>query len=501
MDTSSPSSIIRALVPKVPLIVKTTAFHTLGISETSWKWTLQQQLIITVMRSILGPEAGPKKLSSSQRASLHDPGVKGKKWISRYTIPKPPEGSSDVAERLFSAIDALKSTGDGDEAAYKKPELAAIDVEWTGHRADAGDSDPEPPDMSESEKYANLMKEVTSDAVVLYLHGGAYYLMSPASHRHVTSRLARLTGGRCMSVAYRLAPQNPFPSALMDALVAYLSLLSPPPGAPHSAVPASKIVISGDSAGGNLSSVLLQLLLQLHRAAAPNGKVPTLSWYGRQVPVPLPAGVALNSPWCDLTSCMPSIQRFAKFDYLPNSWDATKIIPCSIWPATPPRVDIYADGSALCHPLVSPLGASDWTGAPPVWFGVGEELLADEGAGMACAMARQGVRVVWEQYEAMPHCFALVFDADKVAELCYDGWAGFITQVVGGGKDVRTKGTYVSAKKWERTDVDVTRLLDGVGVKLEDVPEMMRKSKDKAVGEFLERERNVPPSVAGPSKL
>src|ERR1700753_2000323 len=71
-------------------------------------------------------------------------------------------------------------------------------------------------------------------------------------------------------------------------------------------------------------------------------------------------------------------------------------------PAKPPRVDIYAEGNALCHPLISPLAANDWKGAPPVYFACGEELLADEARAVACRMARQKVFVVWEQYESMP---------------------------------------------------------------------------------------------------
>ena len=45
---------------------------------------------------------------------------------------------------------------------------------------------------------------------------------------------------------YRLAPQHPFPSALLDALVSYFTLLYPPPGSIHEAVPASDIVFGGD---------------------------------------------------------------------------------------------------------------------------------------------------------------------------------------------------------------------------------------------------------------
>ena len=70
--------------------------------------------------------------------------------------------------------------------------------------------------------------------------------MDPATHRPLTKLIAKLTGGRVYSVRYRLAPQNPFPSALLDALVSYFTLLYPPPGAVHDAVASENIVFGGD---------------------------------------------------------------------------------------------------------------------------------------------------------------------------------------------------------------------------------------------------------------
>jgi acetyl esterase/lipase len=478
MDTSSLTGTLWAALPKIPLVMRIAAAHTLNLSENAQKWELRQELVIRVLRSFLEPDGTPKNLSSSQAGSIKDPGVSGKKWISRYTIPKPEE--DDVREHVFKAIDDL---GDGSEI-YTKPALLPVEIEWTGYRAEAGDYDPEP-EISEEEKYQNLMSETTSDVTILYFHGGAYYLMDPATHRSTVTKLCQMTGGRAMSVRYRLAPQNPFPAALLDAFVSYLSLLHPPPGAPHTAVPASHIVISGDSAGGNLSLVLLQLLLQLHRDAEP-GKVPQVRFHGALVDVPLPAGVALNSPWCDQTSCLPSIQRNARYDYLPNKWERDQIAPCPIWPTDPPRADIYADGSALMHPLVSPVGAQSWKGAPPVFFVVGEELLTDDGKATAGRMVPQGVKVVWEQYEAMPHCFGLIFESMPVGQMCFEGWAGFIRDAVEG--KVESKGGFVTAKKLERNEVDVTKLMDDLELTHEKIEMMMKTSRDEFMAKWAKEQ-------------
>jgi acetyl esterase/lipase len=478
MDSANPLTLILAVLPKLPVVLKTVVGHSLRLSENSSKWDLRTELIIRVIRAYLDSSNKPRKMSDTQAASLKDPGVKGHKWISRYTIPKPTE--NDIRQRLFQAIEDLKNGGE----VYQKPDLLPVEVEWTGYRQDAKYKDPEPK-ISEIEKYKNLMKEVTSDVVILYLHGGAYYLMDPVTHRGFVAKLCHLTGGRAMSVRYRLAPQNPFPAALLDAFLSYLSLLYPPEGAPHEAIPASNIVISGDSAGGNLSLVLLQLLLELHRSAGEN-TIPQVMFNGKMVDVPLPAGVALNSPWCDMTSCLDSIKRNAKYDYLPNAWNRERIPECPIWPPDPPRLHIYADDSVLLHPLCSPLAAKDWSKAPPMFFVCGEELLSDEGSSLACKIARQEVPVVWEQYEAMPHCFGLIFANTPVGDLCFDGWAAFCEDAVAG--KVKTNGQFFTARRLNRKDADVTKLMDELNLDEEKIAERMKASVEKATREFREQE-------------
>lgn len=154
------------------------------------------------------------------------------------------------------------------------------------------------------------MKEVNAPTTILYFHGGAHFLMDPCTHRKFTARLAKLTGGRCLSVRYRLAPQNPFPAGLLDALVCYFSLLYPPANAQYTAVKPQNIVFAGDSAGGNLCFALLQTILELRRQ---NLKI---LWEGIEREVPLNAGVACSSPWLDITQSSPSCED-GRYDYIP----------------------------------------------------------------------------------------------------------------------------------------------------------------------------------------
>jgi len=301
MDLSA-SALIKVLGPKVLMILKTVAWHSLGFSETSTKWDLKTELVIHLLRSIINSQHR-LTISVQQKASIRDPGVKGRMWISRVKISTPPE--DDIRQALFKTIDEMQT---GDQV-YTKPEFQTVEAEWTGYRPNVGKDSPEP-SLPEEERYKKLMHDVHSDVTILYFHGGGFSMFDPASHRPVVLRLSKLTGGRAFSVRYHLAPQNPFPAALLDALLSYLYLLYPPAGSFHEPVSPSNIVFTGDSAGANLSLVLLQLILHLHRTA-PNDQTPTLKFHGKDVAIPIPAGIAAISPWLDITYSLPSQEKNA----------------------------------------------------------------------------------------------------------------------------------------------------------------------------------------------
>ena len=388
-------------------------------------------------------------------------------------FPAPEE--EDALSTLTTAIDALKTGGE----TYTTPPVVPVEAEWTGYRAGVDAKAPRP-ELSEQEHYNKLMSEVISKVTVLYFHGGALYLMDPCSHRLPCSKLAKLTGGRCLSVRYRLAPKHPFPAALLDAFIAYISLLAPPPGSFHEPVSAKHIVFSGDSAGGNLSMALLQLILHLHRSA-PSGELPKVQFHGKDVEVPLPACVALNSGWMDLTRCMPSVYSNSHFDYLPAppSSDEVQHFPKDdLWPTDPPRGDLYCETGMLCHPLVSPLAAKDWRRSCPVFFVYGQECLTDEGRVVARRLAKQGVSVRYSEFEAMPHCFAMLFGHLEGSKKCFSSWTTFIKDVVD-GKPMQTNGVLFAAKTYKETELNVTELLSEISD--EEVDRRMNDAREKRV--------------------
>ena len=180
-------------------------------------------------------------------------------------------------------------------------------------------------------------------------------LFGPARPRPTALKLSRLTKGRCLAVDYRVAPQNPFPAALLDIFIAYLFLLYPPPLSFHEAVPASSIIFAGESGGASLCLSLIQTILGLRNIQLRNN--PMLRFNGQEVEIPMPAGIAGIIGGTDQALALPSWTKNAKFDWLADESPSTRpgSQSCDIWPSTPPRAHIYCDAALLHHPLVSPI--------------------------------------------------------------------------------------------------------------------------------------------------
>jgi acetyl esterase/lipase len=209
-----------------------------------------------------------------------------------------------------------------------------------------------------------------SDRVVLYIHGGAWFMCSPGTHRGLVSTLAYHSRSRALSIDYRLAPEHPFPAALDDCLEAYRWLL-------HSGIAPEKIVVAGDSAGGNLTLALLVAL--------------------REAGDPLPAGAACLSPATDLAGTGESNRTKAKVDPILGSTNkgGFNIIPG------------YIGDTDRRHPLVSPLYA-DLHGLPPILIHVGEdEVLLDDATRFVERARTAGVDANLVIWPGMWHVFQI----------------------------------------------------------------------------------------------
>jgi epsilon-lactone hydrolase len=99
-----------------------------------------------------------------------------------------------------------------------------------------------------------LAQGVDPDRRLLYIHGGAYVMGSPRSHRRLTTKLSELTGAAVLAIDYRLMPEHRRRAGIEDCRSAYRWLLDHGPQGP---APAAKVWVAGDSAGGNLTLSLI----------------------------------------------------------------------------------------------------------------------------------------------------------------------------------------------------------------------------------------------------
>lgn len=203
-------------------------------------------------------------------------------------------------------------------------------------------------------------------AVILYLHGGGYCVGSPESHRPITTQLAKLSGFTVYAPDYRLAPEQPYPAALNDAVSAYRALRD----RGH-----ARIVLAGDSAGGGLA---LATAIALRDA-------------GLEPPVAL----LLLSPWTDLACSGDSMRSLARKDPM--------LSPAGLqrWAAA------YAGRMAIDYPLCSPLHA-ELGGLPPVLIQAGsDEVLLDDARRLERRLQAAGVPVELKLHDGLWHVFQL----------------------------------------------------------------------------------------------
>ncbi|KAL1921233.1 uncharacterized protein VTP21DRAFT_10949 [Calcarisporiella thermophila] len=214
------------------------------------------------------------------------------------------------------------------------------------------------------------------EKIVLYFHGGAYYLMSAKTHRELVSRVSKATGRRVFSVDYRLSPENPFPSALQDAVRSFFYLIDTKGGPGFKP---QNITVMGDSAGGNLAL--------------------TMMLYLRDQGFPLPEACVLFSPWVDLSMSFPSWDTNSEYDYLPK--------PKPDDPLNPMILYLHSTRYSPRHPYVSPLFHSNLSGLPPVLIQCGDaEVLRDEIVALARKFhEKSNTFFVFEKYDDMIHVF------------------------------------------------------------------------------------------------
>ena len=211
----------------------------------------------------------------------------------------------------------------------------------------------------------------THKPVLLYLHGGAFIIPAvPATHVWLMARMCRDLDAVGFMVDYRLAPASKFPHALNDCEHAYRALLD-------LGFDARRIVIAGESAGGNLTLGLLQRI--------------------RKHGLPMPACAVPISPATEMGRIHSPPSRALKRNSDP-------ILPI----ATLQRVSqLYVGDWDTSDPELSPL-YMDCCGLPPLYFlATDSEVLLDDTVLLARRAREQGVKVKLDVWPVFPHAFPL----------------------------------------------------------------------------------------------
>jgi monoterpene epsilon-lactone hydrolase len=225
------------------------------------------------------------------------------------------------------------------------------------------------------------------DRVILYFHSGVYVIGSASSTVPLVSELVRRIGVRAVTLDYRLAPENPYPAALHDALTAYEELLD-------QGLDAAQIALVGESAGGGLAVALLQVLRD--RGAS------------------LPACALLLSPYADLTLSGDTVSSKAAVDPL-LSPESLRL-----------RVLDYAGDVDPADPLISPV-FGDLGGLPPLLIQVGShEVLLSDAIRLAGRAASDDVEVTLEVTPGVPHVFQAFSDLLDEASKALDRASAFL---------------------------------------------------------------------------
>lgn len=218
---------------------------------------------------------------------------------------------------------------------------------------------------------------------ILFFHGGGFIVGSIESHDLQVRSIAERTGATVVSAEYRLAPENPFPAAADDAesiarfVVANIDRFGGD---------ASRVIVAGDSAGGNLAAVCAQN-------------------------VPGVTGQLLIYPVVDFATVTPAMTEHAEGPLLTAK--AASVFH-----------EAYAGSADHTDPRLSPIFAEDLSGLPPAVVVTCEyDILRDGGAAYAEKLRDASVPVTQLHYPSLMHGFMGFFPLSSgcdaaLAELC-----------------------------------------------------------------------------------
>lgn len=269
-----------------------------------------------------------------------------------------PKSRKERVRLMREYMDAIPDTQDID-AKIKPVDVEGISAEWV------------------------LAPGVDVSRRFLYLHGGAFMMGSPKSHRNITSAFSRAANAAVLAIDYRLMPEHPRLAGVADCRAAYVWLLE---NGPESTGSADAVFVAGDSAGGNLTLMLIQ-------------------WIRDEGLRQVDAAVAL-SPVTDATFSAPSLRANLETDTMlgPLLADVLKVPkPILLWAGwgqnrTPPN-----------NPVVSPV-FGNLTDLPPTLLHASEtEVLLDDSRRYVNKSIAAGSPAQLQIWNNMPHVWHMFY--------------------------------------------------------------------------------------------
>jgi acetyl esterase len=220
---------------------------------------------------------------------------------------------------------------------------------------------------------------------ILYFHGGGWVMGSLEGYDLVCRYISARTGCAVVAVDYRLAPEHKFPAAIDDAVASFRWLAT---NATALGIDPARLVVAGDSAGGNIAAVAAQLLRDEPQA-------PCLQW--------------LMFPATSLAFDTPSYRSCGEGFFVSRA--------AMEWF----RGHYLSDPTEIEDPRVSPLRSDNLAGvAPALIFTNGIDPLRDEGHAYADRLTAAGVKTFHREFDSLIHGFIGMRGAIQAAARAMD---------------------------------------------------------------------------------
>ena len=241
-----------------------------------------------------------------------------------------------------------------------------------------------------------------ADAVLpamVFFHGGGWVIGDLETHDRLCRQLCNESGVAVIAVHYRLAPEHPFPACVEDAYAATQWIAG---NAGSLGIDANRLAVGGDSAGGNLSTIVAIM--------ARDAKGPALRLQ------------VLIYPAIDFR--MDSRSFETRGDVLPLTRQAVQWFRDHYLGKTP--------GAAVDDWRASPIRAASLAGLPPAHvITAGYDVLCDEGQAYADALEKAGVAVERAHFPGMIHGFITMGRIVGAANTAITGCANALKRALG----------------------------------------------------------------------